>query len=69
MRWINLLWHFVLRHLPRWLHIAAHEVEKAHEDCPDCRDSPYVDYSEYCRDCDLFDHYNLPDDTERKDGD
>lgn len=54
MRWIKPLWHFVLRHLPRWLHIAAHEVEKAHKDCPDCRDYPYMDYSEYCRDCDLY---------------
>lgn len=54
MKWLKLFCHFVLRHLPRWLHIAAHEIENAHDDCPECKDYPYIDYSEYCHDCDVF---------------
>lgn len=54
MKWLKVVWHFVLRHLPSWLHIAAHEVEKAHKDCPVCKDYPYTDYNEYCRECDLY---------------
>ena len=66
MKWIKVLWHFVLRHLPRWLHIAAHAVEEAHEDCPECKDYPHVDYNDYCRDCDMFEDCNAYDEMVRK---
>lgn len=60
MKWLKIFWHFVLRHLPRWLHIAAHEVEKAHQACPECENYPYLAYDDKavytvdCRNCDLF---------------
>ena len=56
MKWIKVVYHFVIRHLPRWLHIAAHEVAKVHEDCPDCDV-----HTDPCDGCPLYEDCNFYD--------
>lgn len=56
MKWLKVFWDFLIRHLPRFIHV-AHEVVKEMDACPDCKED-----SDPCQDCDMFEDCKWYDD-------